>query len=139
VGDDLAHGIDPADVTVTLRHDNGTQFSADRYRADARALGITLSRTPYRHPDGNAFFERLYRTLKEECVWPNDFASFAEAHAAIAAWVIDYNRHRPHDSLSGAPPAPKPVNGPCINTFQQPDRQPPRGSLRTALRPLRRV
>lgn len=29
----------------------------------------------------------------------NDFASFDEAHAAIAAWVIDYNHHRPHDSL----------------------------------------
>lgn len=92
-------GVDPDEVTVTLRHDNGTQFTAERYRADAHALGITLSRTAYRHPDGNAFIERLYRTLKEECVWPNDFASFDEAHAAIAAWVIDYNHHRPHDSL----------------------------------------
>jgi putative transposase len=92
-------GIDPDDVGVVLRHDNGTQFTADRYRTDATALGITLSRTAYRHPDGNAFIERLYRTLKEECVWPNDFQSFEEAHAAIAAWVIDYNHHRPHDSL----------------------------------------
>lgn len=92
-------GIDPDDVDVTLRHDNGTQFTADRYRTDAKTLGITLSRTAYRHPDGNAFIERLYRTLKEECVWPNDFADFDEAHAAIAAWVIDYNHHRPHDSL----------------------------------------
>lgn len=92
-------GIDPDDVTVTLRHDNGTQFTADRYRTDAQTLGITLSRTAYRHPDGNAFIERLYRTLTEECVWPNDFQSFEEAHAAIAAWVIDYNHHRPHNSL----------------------------------------
>ena len=38
------YGIDPGAMTVTLRHDNGTQFTADRYRADARALGITLSR-----------------------------------------------------------------------------------------------
>ena len=29
-------GIDPDDVTVTLRHDNGTQFTADRFRTDAR-------------------------------------------------------------------------------------------------------
>lgn len=92
-------GIEPDDVSVVLRHDNGTQFTAERYRTDAKTLGITLSRTAYRHPDGNAFIERLYRTLKEECVWPNDFADFDEAHAAIAAWVIDYNHHRPHDSL----------------------------------------
>jgi len=92
-------GIDPADVTVVLRHDNGTQFTAKRYRDNAAALGITLSRTAYRHPDGNAFIERLYRTLKDKCVWPNDFASFDEALSAIEAWVIDYNNHRPHDSL----------------------------------------
>ncbi len=64
-----------------------------------------LSRTAYRHPDGNAFIERLYRTLKEECVWPNDFDSFNEALAAITAWVQDYNEHRPHDSLRDRTPA----------------------------------
>lgn len=108
------HGIDPDDVGVVLRHDNGTQFTADRYRSDARALGITLSRTAYRHPDGNAFIERLYRTLKEECVWPNDFQSFEEAHAAIAAWVIDYNHHRPHDSL-GRDTVPAEARAPALH------------------------
>ena len=66
---------------------------------------VTLSRTAYRHPDGNAFIERLYRTLKEECVWPNDFASFDEALTAIEAWVLDYNHERPHDSLDDKTPA----------------------------------
>jgi transposase InsO family protein len=37
-------------------------------------------------------------SLKEECVWPNDFASFDEALCAIEAWVID-NNQRPHDNL----------------------------------------
>lgn len=64
-----------------------------------RELGIKLSRTAYRHPDGNAFIERLYRTYKEECVWPNEFNSYDEALAAATAWVIDYNEHRSHDSL----------------------------------------
>lgn len=93
------HGVETEAVTVVLRHDNGTQFTAGRYRDTARELGITLSRTAYRHPDGNAFIERLYRTLKEECVWPNDFQIYEQAHAAITAWVIDYNTERPHDSL----------------------------------------
>jgi len=93
------HGIDPEKVTVVLRHDNGTQFTAGRYRSTAADLGIQLSRTAYRHPDGNAFIERLYRTYKEECVWPHDFASYDEALAATTAWVIDYNHERPHDSL----------------------------------------
>lgn len=93
------YGIDPDDVTVVLRHDNGSQFTSGRFLEDCHELGITTSRTAYRHPDGNAFIERLYRTLKEEAVWPNDFANYEEALDAISAWVIDYNTERPHDSL----------------------------------------
>lgn len=93
------YGIDADDVAVVLRHDNGTQFTSTRFLDDTAELGIRLSRTAYRHPDGNAFIERLYRTYKEECVWPNDFQTHDEALAATEAWVDDYNRHRPHDSL----------------------------------------
>ena len=95
----MADGVDNDDVTVVLRHDNGSQFTSRRYLDDARELGIALSRTAYRHPDGNAFIERRYRTDKEECVWPNDFISYDQALAATVAWVIDYNDHRSHDSL----------------------------------------
>lgn len=90
---------------VVLRHDNGTQFTATRYLETARTLGVKTSRTAYRHPDGNAFIERLYRTLKEECVWPNDFETYDEALAAITPWVLDYNLERPHMSLQDRTPA----------------------------------
>lgn len=92
-------------ITVVCRHDNGTQFTANHYREVATGLGIRLSRTAYRHPDGNAFIERLYRTMKEECVWPNDFNSYQEALDAIQAWVLDYNEHRPHQALRDHTPA----------------------------------
>lgn len=92
------HGIDNDEVAVVLRHDNGSQSTSGRYLDDCRELGITLSRTTYRHAYGNAFIERLYRTYKE-CVWPNDFNSYDEALAATTAWVIDYSEHRSHDSL----------------------------------------
>lgn len=93
------HGVDKDDVKVVLRHDNGSQFTSERFLADSKDFGITLSRTAYRHPDGNAFVERLYRTYKEECIWPNDYECFEDALAATAAWVIDYNEERPHSSL----------------------------------------
>jgi transposase InsO family protein len=65
--------IDEGATRVVLRHDNGTQFTASRYLETARTLGVKCSRTAYRHPDGNAFVERVYRPYKEECVWPNEF------------------------------------------------------------------
>lgn len=85
--------------TVVLRHDNGIQFTSTHYRDVAAALGIRTSRTRYRHPDGNAFIERLYRSLKDEVVWPSDFATYEEALAAITAWITDYTAERPHQAL----------------------------------------
>lgn len=100
------HGPDDDNpVRVVLRHDNGTQFTSIHYRQAADDLRITLSRSAYRHPDGNAFIERVFRTLKEEAIWPNEFGCFEEALAAIEAWVLDYNTERPHDSLNDRTPA----------------------------------
>lgn len=99
------YGRDEDDPKVTCRHDNGTQFTSVHYRGVAKDLDIVLSRTAYRHPDGNAFIERMFRTLKEEAVWPNEFDSYDQALEAILAWMIDYNTERPHASLGERTPA----------------------------------
>lgn len=99
------YGQGEDEPAVTVRHDNGTQFTAIHYRGVAKTLGLTLSRTAYRHPDGNAFIERMFRTLKEEAIWPNEFDSFDQALAAIVAWIEDYNTERPHASLGERTPA----------------------------------
>jgi len=102
---DALNDVDEPATRVVLRHDNGTQFTASRFLETARALGVKTSRTAYRHPDGNAFVERVYKTYKEECVWPNDFQCYDEALAATTAWVEDYNLERPHMSLHDRTPA----------------------------------
>jgi len=99
------YGQGEDETAVTVRHDNGTQFTAIHYRGVAKNLGLLLSRTAYRHPDGNAFIERMFRTLKEEAIWPNEFDSFNQALAAILAWIQDYNTERPHASLGERTPA----------------------------------
>jgi putative transposase len=43
--------------------------------------------------------ERFFRTLKEECVWQRNFASFAEARREITRWIRWYNTERPHSAL----------------------------------------
>ena len=98
------YGRDEDEDQVTVRHANGTQFTSTHYRDVAKTLDLTLSRTAYRHPDGNAFIERMFRTLKEEAVWPNEFDSHDQALAAIVAWIEDYNTERPHASLGERTP-----------------------------------
>ena len=50
-------------------------------------------------PKGNAVVERLFRSLKEECVWQQQFKNFEEAKKAVDAWVQFYNIERPHQSI----------------------------------------
>jgi putative transposase len=95
----------PAGPTPTLRSDNGLIFQSKRFRAACRDYRLTQEFiTPYT-PEQNGVVERWFRSLKEECVWVNRFATFAEARRAIAVWIAWYNAERPHQALGYRSPA----------------------------------
>jgi hypothetical protein len=48
---------------------------------------------------------RFFRSLKEECTWQHNFASFREARRAIGRWIRWYNDERPHQALHYRSPA----------------------------------
>ena len=50
------------------------------------------------------FIERLWRSLKYECVYINAFETGSELRAGLARWITYYNGHRPHSALAGATP-----------------------------------
>ena len=52
----------------------------------------------------NVFLERLWRSLKYECVYLNAFETGSEARAGIGKWINFYNRIRPHTALAGVTP-----------------------------------
>lgn len=85
--------------TLELRSDNGCHYGARVFRDEIRRLGINHTRTMVNTPKGNSVVERLFRSLKEECVWQNQFKNFAEAKVAVDAWAQFYNQERPHQSL----------------------------------------
>lgn len=89
--------VKPADLE--LRTDNGSAFGAAAFVAEVARQGLQLTKTFYRSPEGNAITERFFRSLKEECVWQHQFASFAEAEPVITAWIRFYNEQRPHSAL----------------------------------------
>jgi hypothetical protein len=53
----------------------------------------------------DSLVERIFLSLKQEEVWPQDYASFAETQAAVTHWILDYNTERPHQSLKYRTPA----------------------------------
>lgn len=52
----------------------------------------------------NVFIERLWRSLKYECVFLNAFETGSDARSGIGAWIDYYNHRRPHSSFGGRTP-----------------------------------
>ena len=57
-----------------------------------------------RFPD-NIFVERLWRTLKYECVYLHAWETGSDAKAGVRKWMDSYNHKRPHSALGRKPPA----------------------------------
>jgi putative transposase len=90
------HAIEPGELT--LGSDNGSAFTARRFRARLDELGITHRRGGYRDPQSQAFIESWLGKLKEREVWPNEHETLDDARRGIAGYVDRYH-HRPHSGL----------------------------------------
>ena len=84
---------------LVLRSDNGSQPCSKKFVEFLGKVGIKGQYTGYDSPDDNAYIERLFRTVKEEEIWPNEYDSFAEADKAIEDYVKYYNEERVHSAL----------------------------------------
>ncbi len=89
----------PVGPTPVLRSDNGLIFQSRRFRQACRDYRLAQEFiTPYT-PQQNGLIERFFRSLKEECVWQQQFDSFEEARQRINTWMRWYNEERPHQAL----------------------------------------
>jgi putative transposase len=48
--------------------------------------------------------ERLWRSLKYECVYLHAFETGSELRAGLTRWIGYYNFQRPHSTLAGRTP-----------------------------------
>lgn len=76
---------------INLMSDNGSQPTSRAYMKSCNELGINQSFTAYGNPKGNGDTERFFKTLKEECVWANEWTSYNEAKSSIEKAIYDYN------------------------------------------------
>ena len=52
----------------------------------------------------NVFIERLWRSIKYECVYLHAFETGSELRQGLAKWISFYNTRRPHSVFSGQTP-----------------------------------
>jgi putative transposase len=50
------------------------------------------------------FIERLWRSLKYECIYLHAFETASELRAGLSDWIGYYNIRRPHSTLTGCTP-----------------------------------
>jgi transposase InsO family protein len=93
-----------------LRSDNGTPFSSTGLAGLSKLsvfwmrLGITPERIRPAHPEENGRHERMHRTLKHETTRPSR-TNLLQQQEAFDAFVLEFNRERPHEALEMKRPA----------------------------------
>ena len=90
---------------LTLRSDNGLVFTSQRFTVTVQRYGLQQEFIQPHTPQQNGMIERLFRTMKEQCIWLTRFESLDEAKSAIGRWVDWYNHQRPHQALGMKTPA----------------------------------
>lgn len=78
--------------------DQGSQFTSTDFTDVLRDAKIKISMDGRGRWIDNRMIERLWRSLKYECVYLNAFETGSEARDGIGDWISYYNERRPHSS-----------------------------------------
>jgi putative transposase len=89
---------------VSLMSDNGCQPASTAFMQACGLLGIHQAFTSYNNPTGNADTERVMRTLKEECLWLQEWTCPFALVSSLEAWFDYYNEQYLHSALGYKPP-----------------------------------
>jgi putative transposase len=84
--------------------DQGSQFTSPRFTEVLTDAGVRISMDGRGRWIDNVFIERLWRSLKYECVYLHAFETGSELRTGLACWIGYYNGARPHSSLDGMTP-----------------------------------
>ena len=84
--------------------DQGSQFTSPRFTGVLQRAGVRISMDGRGRWMDNVFIERLWRSLKYECVYLHAFETASELRAGLSKWIGYYNVGRPHSALTGRTP-----------------------------------
>jgi putative transposase len=84
--------------------DQGSQFTSPRFTGVLQRAGVRISMDGRGRWMDNVFIERLWRSLKYECVYLHAFETGSGLRAGLSSWISYYNAQRPHSALAGRTP-----------------------------------
>ncbi|WEF23170.1 IS3 family transposase [Paracoccus sp. S3-43] len=88
-----------------MNTDQGSQFTSFAWTDRLKRIGTRISMDGKGRCIDNVFIERLWRSLKYECVYLHAWETGSQAKVGIGHWINFYNHRRPHTAHGGQPPA----------------------------------
>ncbi len=85
--------------------DQGSQFTSFEFTQVLKDAKVKISMDGRGRWIDNRFIERLWRSLKYECVYLQAFETGTEARRGIGTWINYYNEERPHSGIAGLTPS----------------------------------
>jgi putative transposase len=102
----VAIAVRGGDVTGVIMHtDQGGEYTADLFAAACARAGVVQSMGRTGSALDNAVAESFNSTLEFELLAHNHLRTHAQARAAVAAWLEEYNTLRRHSTAGRLPPA----------------------------------
>jgi len=84
--------------------DQGSQFTSTDFTDVLKNAGVKISMDGKGRWMDNVFIERLWRSLKYECIYLHAFETGSETRDGIRRWMELYDQDRSHSSLGGRTP-----------------------------------
>jgi len=91
-------------IPSILNSDQGSQFTSKKHTSLLLKNEIKISMDGRGRCMDNIFVERLWRSLKYQEVYINEYENPRQAYQGIARYFGKYNTYRPHQSLNGLTP-----------------------------------
>lgn len=84
--------------------DQGSQFTSDTFTDVLKEVRVRISMDGKGRWMDNVMIERLWRSLKYECIYLHAFESGNQVRQGLKHWIELYNCRRPHSSLDDKTP-----------------------------------
>ena len=90
---------------VIFNTDQGSQYTSAQFTQPLLDRQILISMDGKGRALDNVFIERLWRSVKYENIYLNDYQGVLELYNGLSEYFAFYNYERPHQALGGATPA----------------------------------